>query len=291
MRGLGTDEDEIVRIILGNSNKHLQLIKNQYLILHKQHLESDLESNLSGKFRDVILALLKERIIFEAEIMNRAISQIGEKEKHICEILCTKTGDELDDLAEGYKKAYRRDLEFDLENVKDGDYDDLYLNLVRGGRKTNHGYDLEESKELAQKLVDASEGNYIDEKVYAEVLGQTSFSQLVSVFAIFKDITGKSIQEVAEPRSKGSLQKVILTMISCVRNRPLYFAQQIHYALSGIGTRDQWLINLIVGRYEIDMPEIKTEYYKAYDETLYKDIKRDASGHYEKVLLSLVGKD
>ena len=47
----------------------------------------------------------------------------------------------------------------------------------------------------------------------------------------------------------------------------------------------------LFSQFQIDMPEIKTEYYKAYDETLYKDIKRDASGHYEKVLLSLVGKD
>ena len=36
MSGLGTNESEIIRIILGNSNNQLQLIKNQYLLLFKQ---------------------------------------------------------------------------------------------------------------------------------------------------------------------------------------------------------------------------------------------------------------
>ena len=76
-----------------------------------------------------------------------------------------------------------------------------------------------------------------------------------------------------------------------MRNRPRYFAEQIHYALSGIGTRDQWLIYYIVSRYEIDMAEIKAEYLKLYEETLYRDVKRDTSGFYGQILLQLIGKD
>jgi hypothetical protein len=44
----------------------------------------------------------------------------------------------------------------DIENVKDGDYNDLYLSLAKGNRKSNHGYDIEESRMLAQKLADVS---------------------------------------------------------------------------------------------------------------------------------------
>lgn len=291
MEGLGTDESELIRIILGNSNKQLQLIKNHYLLLFKQNLETKLESNLSGKFRDILLALLKERSVFEAVSFNKAISSIGENEKHICELLCTKSAAEIAALKEGYLKVYKRDLVADLENINDGDYNDLYLSLAKGERKSNHGYDIEHSRELAQKLADASTGNYVEEQPFIDVLGTTSFAQLVSVFACFADITGKDIKEVVEPRSKGNLQKLVLTMIRCVRNRPRYFAEQLHYALSGIGTRDSWLIYYVVSRYEIDMAEIKAEYLKLYDETLYRDIKRDASGNYEKVLLQLVGKD
>ncbi len=36
MEGLGTDEEALIRIIVGNSNKELQLIKNHYLLTYKQ---------------------------------------------------------------------------------------------------------------------------------------------------------------------------------------------------------------------------------------------------------------
>lgn len=292
MKGAGTDEKEIIRVILGNSNLQLQQIKNQYLLLYRQNLEAYLAQNISGKFRDVILNLLKERTIFQAEIMNRAISSIGQDEEEIIEVLCTKNAQELKNLNEGYMKRFKRSLEADVAGVKDGDHTDLFLKLVQGNRKANHGYDIEECKQLAQKLVDATpEGNYIDESVYVEVISNTSFAQLNSVFAIFSELYKDDIKNVVAPRSKGSLKQLLLTMIKCCDNRPRYFAEKIHYALSGIGTRDQALMNIIIARYDIDMPEIKDEYLRLYKSPLWKDIKNDTSGYYEKVLLKLIGRD
>lgn len=291
MDGVGTNEKEIIRIVLGNSNHQLQLIKNQYLLLYKQYLERSLEQNISGNFGEIISALLKNRNEFQAGYMNQAISEIGDDEDAIIEILCTKSSEELDDLKEGYLKKYNRDLESDIKNVSDGDFNDLYLSLASGKRKANHGYDLNESKELAQKLVNSSKGNKIDEKAFIEILSTTSFAQLNSVIAIFEDLTNQKIIDVVTPRSEGNMKKLFSTMIKCVRERPRYFAEQIHYALSGIGTRDKMLIYYIVSRYEIDMKEIKNEYKKLYKETLYKDVKNDTGGYYEDVLLSLIGSD
>lgn len=65
---------------------------------------------------------------------------------------------------------------------------------------------------VSSLCLQASTGNYVEEKVFIDVLGETSFAQLLSVFACFADITGKDIKDVVEPRSKGNLQKLILTM-------------------------------------------------------------------------------
>lgn len=292
MDGLGTDEKTIIQIVCDNSNQQLQAIKNHYLILYKQYLTASLEQNISGKFRDIILDLLKERRIFQAEIMNRAISDIGQGEELMIEILCTKNAAELKTMKQGYLKRFNRDLVADIKNVKDGDHNDLFLKLASGDRNANHGYDIEESRKLAQQLVDATpEGNYIDENVFIEVLTTTSFAQLTSVFAIFSDIYGKDIVAVVEPRSKGSMKQLLLTMIKCCRNRSRYFAERLHYILSGAGTRDEHLRDIIVSRYEVDIPEIKDQYLKLYNAYLWKDIAKDTSGDYERTLLRLIGKD
>ena len=107
---------------------------------------------------------------------------------------------------------YKRDLVADIKNVKDGDHNDLYLSLASGERNSNHGYDLDESKALAQKLVDASKGNKLDEKVFIEILSKTSFAQLNSVFAIFEDLTKEKMVDVVGPRAEGNLKRLLLTM-------------------------------------------------------------------------------
>jgi hypothetical protein len=55
-----------------------------------------------------------------------------------------------------FVQAFKRDLVADIQQVKDGDYNDLYLSLAQGDRRSNHGYDIEESRQLAQKLADVS---------------------------------------------------------------------------------------------------------------------------------------
>ena len=69
-----------------------------------KYLEKSLEQNISGNFGDVISALLKNSNEVQAEYMNQAISEIGDDEDRIIELLCTKSADELRDLNDGYMK-------------------------------------------------------------------------------------------------------------------------------------------------------------------------------------------
>lgn len=54
-------------------------------------------------------------------------------------------------------------------------------------------------------------------KIGAEIyknwlIGSTSFAQLNSVFEIFSELYGEDVIEVVEPRSKGSMKQLLLTM-------------------------------------------------------------------------------
>ncbi len=111
------------------------------------------------------------------------------------------------------KTGFQRDLVADIKEAKKGDYNDIFLKLAAGERRANHGYDIAESRALAERLVAATpKGNYIDEAVYIDVIGSTSFAQLISVFDIFSELYGEDVIEVVEPRSKGSMKQLLLTM-------------------------------------------------------------------------------
>ncbi len=109
------------------------------------------------------------------------------------------------------KTGFQRDLVADIKEAKKGDYNDIFLKLAAGERRANHG--IAESRALEERLVAATpKGNYIDEAVYIDVIGSTSFAQLISVFDIFSELYGEDVIEVVEPRSKGSMKQLLLTM-------------------------------------------------------------------------------
>jgi hypothetical protein len=61
--------------------------------------------------------------------------------------------------------------------------------------------------------------------------------------------------------------------------------------MKGLGTKDNDLIRVLVSCAEIDLQAIKTEYKRLYGKNLYDVVKSELSGDYEKLFLTLIGKD
>lgn len=87
----------------------------------------------------------------------------------------------------------------------------------------------------------------------------------------------------------GDLREALLCIVKCVRDRPSYFAEQIHDAVAGLGTNNDDLIRLIVTRQEIDLSEIRSAYRTLYSKSLYFVVKNDTSGDYKRLCLALIG--
>ena len=66
-----------------------------------------------------------------------------------------------------------------------------------------------------------------------------------------------------------------------------YFATRVNYALKGVGTKDTLLIRILVTRDEMDLPQIRDAYRRLYNKDMVKDIEKDTSGDYKKLLVKL----
>uniref|UniRef100_A0A0L8HMN3 Uncharacterized protein n=1 Tax=Octopus bimaculoides TaxID=37653 RepID=A0A0L8HMN3_OCTBM len=51
--------------------------------------------------------------------------------------------------------------------------------------------------------------------------------------------------------TSGDLESGLKAIVMCARDRPAYFASQLHKAISCMGTKDNALIRIVVSRSEV----------------------------------------
>lgn len=292
MKGIGTDESRIIKEIIKHSNGNRQQIKAKYLTMFGKTLEDDLKSEIGGNFLDGVLALLTPSLEYEAKCVRDAMKGLGTNELVLTQIVCPMEAHEIEILKATYKRMYDRDLEHDIASEDSSDFGRILRAIASGGRPQNRGYDEALAKKEAQELYDAGVGKFgTNETTFIQVLCSRSFQQLSATFSFYQKIASSDIEKSIQKEMSGNLEKACLAIVKSVKNRPAYYAEQLHEAMKGLGTKDNDLIRLLVLRSEIDLPAIKQQYKLLYGKSLYDAVKSELSGDYEKLFLALIGKD
>lgn len=105
MKGLGTDEEEIIQILTTRSNPQRQEIAAYFTSELERDLIDDLKGELGGNFENVIVALMTAPDQYLCQELNKAMDGAGTNENVLVEILCTKTNDEVKRLVEVYEES------------------------------------------------------------------------------------------------------------------------------------------------------------------------------------------
>ncbi|KAL5016683.1 hypothetical protein ScPMuIL_006272 [Solemya velum] len=290
MKGLGTDEKAIIRVLSGHSNEQRLGIVKQYKTLYGKDLKADLKSELGGKFERLCLALLEPPRRFDAIECRDAIKGLGTNEAALIEILCSRTNEEIVEIRKEYKELYKRDLEKDVVSETSGHFKRLLVSQLTANREDGYLFDSDRAKTDAQELYDAGAGKLgTDESVFNKILSSRSYNQLLATFETYRSLYGKDIYDSIKSETSGYLKEGCLAIVDLARSRPEYFAKRLYYSMKGAGTTDSTLIRVIVSRCEIDMCEIKQAFERKYAKTLASFITGDTSGDYRRLLLTLAG--
>ncbi|XP_018790123.1 PREDICTED: annexin B10-like [Bactrocera latifrons] len=290
MKGFGTDEDEIINILTARTNAQRQQIRAQFETELGRDLIKDLKSELGGKFEDVILALMTPPVEYLCKQLHNAMAGMGTDEETLVEILCTKTNEEMHEIVAAYEAIYERPLAEQMCSETSGFFRRLLTLIVTGVRDPAGTLDAIKAHEDAEALYAAGEAKLgTDEAVFNRIMSHNSFAQLRLIFDEYKELSGQTIEQAIKHEMSGALHDAMMAIVECVQSQAAFFANRLYNAMKGMGTNDDTLVRIIVSRSEIDLANIKDEFERIYNRTLYSAVVSETSGDYKKALTALIG--
>jgi len=289
MKGLGTDEATLIRIIANRNPLELDAIKAAYLQKHGKDLYSAVKSETSGDFGRAMLALLKDPRQFDSDTLHDAMKGIGTDEFTILSVLTGRTNEQKEAIKTIYARDHGKSLETALKSESSGDLQRLMLGLC--GPRELEGPIIEDAARVdAERLYNAGEGKIgTDEKVFIEIFTKRSWNHLRRVFAVYETIhKHHPMERAVESEFSGFLKTGLVFIVVYARNPGEFYADIAHKAMKGVGTDETMLSRVLIGNRDI-MPLIKQSYSAKYNRSLWQAVNSETSGDYKKTLLAVIG--
>uniref|UniRef100_H3B469 Annexin n=1 Tax=Latimeria chalumnae TaxID=7897 RepID=H3B469_LATCH len=124
-----------------------------------------------------------------------------------------------------------------------------------------------------------------DESAITNVLTRRSNAQRQRIAQAYKDNYGQDLIEDLKSEISGGFA-MLIDALMCPPVK--YDVQEIHYALTGAGTSEDILIEILASRSGDHLHQLVKTYEEEYEVTLEEEIRADTSGYFEKVLVSLL---
>lgn len=252
MKGLGTDEAAIIKVLASHNNEQRQEIEKMFKTMYGKDLRDDLKSELRGNFEDVVIALLDPPRVYDAKELKRAMKGAGTDEETLIEILCTRSNSQIAEIKHHYKKLYDKELEDAVSSETSGHLKRFLVSQTLGNRSEDYDIDYDLAEKDAQDLYDAGEGQFgTDESQFNKVLSLRSFPQLRATFEAYQRIADRDIMESVRRECSGNIETAYLAIIKSVKDIHTFFAECLYKSMKGAGTNDSTLIRVVVSRCEV----------------------------------------
>ena len=288
MKGAGTDENAIIKLVANRTNAQRQKIKLFYKSSYGRDLVEDLKKELSGNFEDAVIALFYDPVEYDCYLLRKAMKGLGTDEDTLIEIIATRPNWMIKAINKKYQEMYKKNLQKDVESETSGTFKRLLVSLLQGNRSENTHPNQEERTKNAKELYEAGEKNWgTDESMFNKIFCVRAPLEFAAICKAYHKLTGHTILQAIDKEFSGDSKKLLTAIVYDVISPSEFFATRVNKAVKGWGTNDNMLIRVLVTRDEIDMPQIKQYYKQLYGKDMLEDVKNDTSGDYKNLLIEL----
>ena len=290
MKGIGSDKEAIIEISSFHTNHQRLQIRDAYKSQFGRDLIEDLKSELSGHFKDTLIAMYHHPIDYDCLSLRAAMKGLGTDEDTLIEIISTRPNYMIQKIIERYPALTEgRDLLSDIKSETSGSFKRLLISLLQAQRSDNTNPGLEECDKIAKELYEAGEKKWgTDDSYFNKIFALKSPVEIAYISKAYHKLTGHTILQAINNEFSGDIKKLLTAVVYAVISPSEFFATKVNKAVKGLGTNDKLLIRILVSRAEIDLKYIMQYYKQLYKKDMVDDIKGDTSGDYRKLLIKIV---
>eukprot|EP00746_Dinoflagellata_sp_MGD_P070335 gnl/MRDRNA2_/MRDRNA2_28798_c0_seq1.p1 gnl/MRDRNA2_/MRDRNA2_28798_c0~~gnl/MRDRNA2_/MRDRNA2_28798_c0_seq1.p1 ORF type:complete len:986 (-),score=214.51 gnl/MRDRNA2_/MRDRNA2_28798_c0_seq1:67-3024(-) len=308
MKGLGTDDNCLVRTLTTRDHLHLCRVRERFEAKGEGTLEKWIKGDTSWDFKNVLLAL-QDRATFVAQEIHESIAGWGtddkklvrlisglKRNKHVKRIIgkyeALDTTGVMRNLIEEIKEQC---CGVGVEDVKEA-YERLYGKSLIDAVKADTSFSYQKLCVTCLEHEGEQNARFIKEALDNGMIGGlgTNDSKLVAVLvtrspaareelaAEYKKQYGKTVQEAVAGDTSGGYAK---TLDAILTPRPEYIAENINLAWRhGTNTDELALCRLLVNRPPQVLISIQEAYQRMYGKALIDDVAAQTSGWFQSTL-------
>ncbi|CDI98572.1 annexin [Echinococcus multilocularis] len=215
MKGAGTNEKLLIDILCTASNKEVKKIKEAYEEITQKSLEDDVESETSGDFKRVLVAILQARRECDCnesqaredamEIYKAGENKLGTDESTFTRILCSRSQDQIRTIDEVYQEETGHDLIKAIKKETSGDYEEALCRIVLASK------DL--TGTVAEMLYRSMKGAGTNDDSLIRIILAHSEDDLRRIQAKFDSTYEKSLVEMISGDTSGDYKNFLLAIL------------------------------------------------------------------------------
>lgn len=313
----GTDEAKFIMILGNRSVTHLKMVFDQYEKIAEKSIEDSIKSELSGDFERLMLAVvhgIRSVSMFFARRLYKSMKGLGTADNTLIRIMIARSEIDMLDIRECFRLRYEKSLYNMIKEDTSGDYKRTLLQLC-GGDDDLAGEFFPEAAQIAYKMWEQSamtkvklrptllpavdfdpaadaqalrkamKGFGTDEDIIIDIIARRSNAQRQEIRQTFKSLLGRDLMKDLKSELSKNLERLVIGLMLT----PAEFdAKMMRKAIEGVGTDEHALIEILVTRSNEGIQAMNAAYSSAYKKSLEGDIQSDTSGHFCRILTSLV---
>lgn len=292
MKGFGTDEKALIRILAKQDPIQINTIRIQYNQRFMKDLVKELETETSGYFEKGLVSIARGPLTSDAWALYEATKGLGTKEAVLNDVLCARSNADINAIKAEYHQIFRQSLESDIRSDLSAGTEQLFVMILAAHRNEESAPIIPQQIEQDAAELSKALANIIgkNSQEVCQILTSRSDAQLRAIMQAYQRKYMKSLPSVIKSKFSGHMEDALLLILARANNRALSDAEQLEDAMAGIGTKDQLLVQRVVRAHwnRQHMQAVRNEYQNKYKRTLVKRIQGETRGDYEKLMVACV---